>query len=206
MKFPSLIFIALSIAFAASNAQAIEYNSVLTDKSTLAFTSRQMGVPVQGSFPKFTTKVAFDPAKPEAAKVELSIDLATIDAGSKDANDEVVGKQWFNVRMFPAATFTSSAVKAVGGGRYEVTGPLMIKGKSVPVTAAFTFKTEGTNGVFDGGFTMKRIDFAIGEGPWADVSTVANEIQVKFRVVAAASAAAAPATPAVPAKAPAKPK
>ena len=210
MKFPSLAFIALSIACAVSSAQAIEYNSVLADKSTLSFTSRPMGVPVQGSFPKFTTKVAFDPAKPEAAKVELSIDLATIDAGSKDANDEVVGKQWFNVRMFPAATFTSSAVKAMGAGRYEVTGPLMIKSKSVPVTAAFTFKTEGANGVFDGGFTMKRIDFAIGEGPWADVSTVANEIQVKFRVVAAASAApstpTASSTPAVPAKSPAKTK
>ncbi len=205
MKFPSPVFAVLSIALAASSAQAIEYNSVLADKSTLSFTSRQMGVPVQGSFPKFTTTVAFDPAKPEAAKVLLSIDLATIDAGSKDANDEVVGKQWFNVRIFPAATFTSSAVKAIGGGRYEVTGPLMIKGKSVPVTAAFTFKTEGTNGVFDGGFTMKRIDFAIGEGPWADVSTVANEIQVKFRVVATA-APAAPTMPATPTKAPAKSK
>ena len=165
-----------------------------------------MGVPVQGSFPKFTTKIAFDPAKPEAATVLLSIDLATIDAGSKDANDEVVGKQWFNVRMFPAATFTSSAVKALGDGRYEVAGPLMIKVKSVPVTAAFNFKTEGVNGVFDGCFTMKRIDFAIGEGPWADVSTVANEIQVKFRVVAAASGAAAPAAPTTPTKTPTKPK
>ena len=208
MKFSSPAFAVLSIAFAVGSAQAIEYNNVLADKSTLAFTSRQMGVPVQGSFPKFTTKVTFDPAKPEAATVLLNIDLATIDAGSTDANEEVVGKQWFNVKMFPAATFTSSAVKAIGGGRYEVTGPLMIKGKSVPVTAAFTFKTEGVNGVFDGGFTIKRIDFSIGEGAWADVSTVANEIQVKFRVVATASAAAptTPTMPATPAKAPAKPK
>ena len=62
----------------------------------------------------------------------------------------------------------------------------------MPVTAAFTFKLDGANGangIFDGGFTMKRIDFAIGEGPWADLSTVANEIQVNFHVVAAAVAA-----------------
>ena len=207
---PVVALFALYIAAASSATQAIEYNNVLADKSTLTFTSRQMGVPVQGSFPKFTTRVAFDPARPDAAKVDISIDLASIDAGSKDANDEVTGKQWFNAKMFPAASFTSSAVKTLGAGRYEVTGPLMIKGKSVPVTAAFSFKAEGASGVFDGGFTLKRIDFAIGEGPWADLSTVANEVQVKFHVVAAATASPAPsatsATPAITAKLPAKTK
>lgn len=196
MKFLSQAFVLLGITLIANAVHAIEYTNVQTDKSTVTFTSRQMGVPVQGSFPKLSTNLAFDPVKPQSAKVEMTIDLAAIDAGSKDANDEVVGKQWFNIKMFPVAKFTSNAVKAVSAGRYEVTGPLTIKGKSVPVTAVFTFKAEGTNGVFDGGFTMKRIDFAIGEGPWADVSTVANEIQVKFHVVAAA--------PVTPAKPPAK--
>ena len=184
------LFIA-SFAVAAGNAAAIEYGAVQSDKSTLTFTSRQMGVPVQGRFPKFTARVAFDPAKPDAAKVDISIDLAAIDAGSKDANDEVVGKQWFNVKMFPVASFTSNAVKTLGANRYEVTGPLTIKGKAVPVTAAFTFKAEGGNGIFDGSFTLKRIDFAIGEGPWADLSTVAHEVQVNFHVIASAPASAA---------------
>ncbi len=205
MTYRSVIFVAMCVALAASAAQGIEYNSVQTDKSTLNFTSRQMGVPVQGSFPRFTTRVAFDPVKPEAAKVELIIDLASIDAGSKDANDEVVGKQWFNVKMFPTASFISSSVKAMGAGRYEVAGPLTIKGKSIPVTAAFTFKAEGSSGVFDGGFTLKRIDIAIGEGPWADLSTVANDVQVKFHVIATA-ATIAPAATAAPAKAATKTK
>ena len=161
MKSLSRIFNLVGITLIAHAAHAIEYGSVLADKSSVTFASRQMGVPVQGGFPKFTTKLVFDPAKPEAAKVELSIDLATIDAGSKDANDEVVGKQWFNVRMFPVATFTSNAVKSVGPGSYEVTGPLSIKGKSVPVTASFTYKTEGATGVFDGGFTLAAAEARI---------------------------------------------
>ena len=191
----SQIFITAALAVVAYPAQAIEYNAVQTDKSTITFTSRQMGVPVQGRFPKFTARVAFDPANVDAAKVEISIDLAAIDAGSKDANDEVVGKQWFNVKAFPVATFTSNVVKAMSAGRYEVTGPLSIKGKANPVTASFGVKAEGNNGVFDGAFTLKRIDFAIGEGPWADLSTVANEIQVNFHVVAAATAGATPTAP-----------
>lgn len=182
-------FIGVILGITVSTAHAVEFGTVLADKSTLTFTSRQMGVPVQGRFPKFTARIAFDPAKPETAKVEISVDLASTDAGSKDANDEVVGKQWFNVKIFPAATFTSSAVKSLGPGRFEVTGPLTIKGKAQPISAPFTYKLDGANGVFDGSFTLKRIDFAIGEGAWADLSTVANEVQVSFRVVAAPAAA-----------------
>ena len=192
MKYLLRTFVSVGLAIVGTAAQAIDYSDVQADKSALTFTSRQMGVPVQGRFPKFISRIAFDPAKPDAARVEMSIDLASTDAGSKDANDEVVGKQWFNVKMFPAASFTSSAVKALGAGRYEVTGPLTIKGKAVPITAVFSFKVEGANGIFDGGFSLKRIDYAIGEGPWADSSTVANEVQINFHVVAAASAAMPP--------------
>lgn len=186
-------------------AHSVEYAAVQADKSALNFVSKQMGVPVNGRFPKFTAQIAFDPAKPEAGKVNLSIDLAAIDAGSKDANDEVVGKEWFNVRMFPTATFTSTGMKSTGGGKYEVAGTLAVKGKSKPVTATFTLKREGSNGIFEGGFTLKRIDYAIGEGSWTDVSMVANDVQINFRIVAAESAAAASPSSA-PAKAPAPAK
>ena len=36
-------------------------------QSEVAFTSRQMGVPVDGKFTRFDAQVAFDPKKPEAA-------------------------------------------------------------------------------------------------------------------------------------------
>jgi len=175
----------LALLAAAGSAGAVEYSQVQANKSTLTFTSKQMGVPVDGKFGKFTTTLAFDPAKPAAASAKLELDLGSIDAGSKDANDEVVGKSWFNLKVFPTATFVSSAVRALGGDRYELVGKLTIKGKSQDVTAPLTFRQEGGNGVFDGGFTLKRLDFAIGEGAWSDVSTVANEVNIKFHVVAA---------------------
>jgi len=200
----TLLFAALLAAISATGINAAEFSAVQPDKSSISFVSKQMGVAVNGKFPKFTTQLAFDPAKPEATKVSISVDLATIDAGSKDANDEVVGKPWFNVRMFPTATFTSTSTKAVGGGKYEITGTMDIKGKSLPVVAPFTFKADGNTGTFDGSFSLKRNDFAIGEGSWSDVSMVANDVQVSFRIVAAAAASASP--PAAPTKTPAKNK
>jgi len=196
------LFPAIAALAVSPGVIAVEYNTVVPEKSSIAFVSKQMGVAVNGKFPKFSAQVSFDPAKPEAGKVSIGIDLASVDAGSKDANDEVTGKQWFNVRMFPQATFTSTAIKSVAGGKFEVTGPLAIKGKSQPVTATFIVKTDGPAATFEGGFTLKRIDYAIGEGPWADVSMVANDVTVNFRVVATAApvAVAPPAAAKTPAK------
>ncbi|MDD3352263.1 YceI family protein [Zoogloea sp.] len=184
-----------SLALAASGllltgtAQAIEYNQVDATRSSLAFTSKQMGVPVPGSFKRFNASIAFDPARPTAASTTLEIDLASIDAGSREANDEVVGKQWFNVKAHPTARFVSTGVRALGNNRFEALGKMTVKGQTRDVVAPFTFKQEGSGGVFDGGFVLKRMDYGIGEGPWADVSAVANEIEIKFRVVANAGPA-----------------
>ena len=187
MNFRHIVLPAAALLI-TGGAQAVEFKQVDTAKSNLAFSSKQMGVPVPGSFKKFSTQIAFDPAKPTAASTVLEIDLASIDAGSKDANDEVVGKQWFNVKAFPTAKFVSTGVKALGGNRFEALGKMTIKGQTRDVVAPFTFKQEGASGVFDGGFVLKRMDYNIGEGPWADVSAVANEIEIKFHVVANAAA------------------
>jgi hypothetical protein len=33
-----------------------------------------------------------------------------------------------------------------------------------------------------GAFAIKRLEFKIGEGEWADTSMVANDVQVKFKL------------------------
>jgi polyisoprenoid-binding protein YceI len=175
----------LALAAALGPVQAVEFGQVLAEKSNVTFTSKQMGVPVDGSFRKFNVALAFDPAKPAQASARMDVDLASIDAGSKDANDEVAGKSWFNLKAFPTASFVSTGVKPLGGDRYEVAGKLTIKGKTQDVVAPATFRQEGGNGVFAGGFVLKRLDFAIGDGPWSDVSAVANEVQIRFHIVAA---------------------
>lgn len=170
----------------SGGAQAVEFGPVQTDKSTLTFAYKQMGVPSDGKFRKFSAAIAFDPAKPDAASARIDIDMAGIDAGSKEANDEVIGKQWFNVKTFPTAHFVSTGVKPLGGNRYEVAGKLTLKDKTLAVNAPFTFKQEGALGVFDGNLTIKRLDYAIGTGAWADIGTVADEVRIVFHLVTAA--------------------
>jgi polyisoprenoid-binding protein YceI len=179
-----LIF-AVSLALAASDhAGAQRLNAVDHGKSSIAFISKQMNVPVEGKFGKFSVQLAFDTAKPSEGRVQVDLELASIDTGSEEANDEVKGKGWFDVKNHPSARFVSSSVKSLGGGRYEVAGKLTIKGRTRDVVAPFTFKSQAPGVVFDGAFVLKRLDYGIGEGVWSDTDTVADEVQVKFHILA----------------------
>ncbi|UTH72800.1 YceI family protein [Chromobacterium sp. IIBBL 290-4] len=167
-------------------SQAAEYVSIQQDKSTIAFGYKQMGVGMQGHFKKFSAALSFDPAKPAAAKAQFDVALASIDTGSAEANEQVADKDWFNTKQYPSARFVSSAIKSLGGNRFQVDGKLTIKGRTQPVSTVATMTPQGKDAAFDGAFTIKRADFAIGEGDWKDFGTVANEIQIKFHLSARA--------------------
>lgn len=165
------------------------FDQVLPAKNRIDFVFKQMNVPVKGHFKKAKVDLVFDPAAPAKSTVRLDLDLASIDAGSADANSEVVGKPWFDLKNFPTATFVSSSVKPLGGDRYEMTGKLTIKGKTRDVTTPVTVTQNGNTAAFDGGFTLKRLEFAIGDGSWSDTSVVADEVKVSFHVEAERRAA-----------------
>jgi polyisoprenoid-binding protein YceI len=179
------LFTALVLAVALPvAAHAGEFSQVLADKSSIAFVYKQMNVAVDGKFKRFSSQLSFDPAKPAAARASFDVELASVDTGAPEGDQEVAGKPWFNTKVFPTARFVSTGVKALGGNRYEVTGQLSIKGKTQDVVVPATFTAQGSSGVFDGSFTIRRADFSIGEGPWAKFDIVANDVLIKFRITA----------------------
>ena len=172
------------------SAQALEYTQIVPAQSRLVFNYKQMGVPMDGKFGQFSAQLRFDPAKLTTAQARIDVNLASIDTGSTEANDEVAGKGWFNSRAFPNGQFVSSGVKALGGNRYQAFGNLTLKGKTLPVSAVFTVNSSGQNSAtLDGSFVLKRLDYGIGEGIWSDVGTVANEVQITFHLLTTAAPA-----------------
>jgi polyisoprenoid-binding protein YceI len=186
---PTLTPMILALTLAAVlpwSVRAAEYRQVQADQSAITFVYQQMGVTMDGKFNRFTAQLSFDPERPESAKATVDVDLASIDTGSVESDQEVAGKAWFNTPAFPTARFTTSSVKALGDHRYEASGQLTIKGKTQDVVVPATFTAQGKAGVFEGRFTLRRGDFAIGEGPWAAFDVVANDVQIQFRITAQA--------------------
>lgn len=168
-------------------AHAVEYTQVQTGASSVTFGYKQMGVSLDGKFNKFTAQLNFDPAKPDKAQAKIEIHIASIDTGSREANEEVVGKPWFDAKTHATASFVSTGLKTLGGNRYEASGRLTIKGRTQDVKVPVNFSASGSQGKFDGALNIKRLDYAIGEGIWSDTDTVANEIQIRFNIIVTAA-------------------
>ncbi|MEX8507230.1 MAG: YceI family protein [Leptothrix ochracea] len=182
------VFLGLSLGLPGGvHAQAAGPSAKLdASKSEVLFVSKQMGVPVEGRFRKFDAQVSFDPKKPAAGKISLSIETASATLGTPEADGEMPKKTWFNASAFPQATFQSSVIKALGSGRYDIGGKLSIKGSNQDVVVPVTLSQGGAGAnlitTATGTFSIKRLDFKIGDGEWADTSMVANDVQIKFKL------------------------
>ncbi|WP_326534647.1 YceI family protein [Pseudorhodoferax sp.] len=150
--------------------------------SEIVFITRQMGVPVEGRFTAFKAQVALDPKKPETGKVAFSIDTGSARFGSAELDAEVPKPVWLGVVKFPQASFESTAIKAAGPGRFEVAGKLTIKGVARDITVPVQLVQAGAASTASGSFTIRRLDFKVGEGEWTDTSMLANEVQVRFKL------------------------
>ena len=85
--------LALALAFGAAlapGANALEYTALRPEASAITFAYQQMGVGLDGRFTRFDGELSFDPAQLEAARARIEVELASIDTGSPEGNEEVV--------------------------------------------------------------------------------------------------------------------
>jgi polyisoprenoid-binding protein YceI len=176
-------WVAALVVGALPCAQAAEYTQVNETASTISFTYKQFSSRVYGTFSKFKATLDFDTATPSAAHAALTIQLNSIDAGSSDANEELQKPAWFDTAKYPEATFESTGVKVLGDNRYVITGKLTLRGVTQVVEVPVLLKADNAIGIFEGQLKLKRSDFKIGDGEWADTA-VSDVINIKFKMVA----------------------
>ena len=181
--FKSLCMLAVTVAGLSVSSLALAQQKLLPAQSQLSFVSKQMGVPVDGHFTKFDGQIAFDPAKPAAAKIAFTVDTASATLGVPESDAELPKANWFSVAKFPQASFQSSAVKSLGAGKFQITGKLTIKGNVKDLDFPVSMTQAAGLTTVTGQFALKRLAFKIGEGEWADTSMVADDVQVNIKFV-----------------------
>ncbi len=155
-----LCSLVLSLAMLLQAGGQASAQGVLIDKSEIRFVAGQMGVNVEGLFRKWTANVAFLPKDLAKSKVEVDIDLGSIDLASEDSEKEVKDRLWFDTARFPVAHFASTSIRDLGGDRYEIAGQLSLKGIKRDAVVPVAFKKDAAgNSVAEGSFTLKRLDY-----------------------------------------------
>lgn len=177
---PAAVAASLVALMAAVPAAAADY--VQAAGSTLAFATKYDGEVFTGTFPGFSTRLSFDPADLSGSKLDVTIPLAGADTGNGDRDDTLRSADFFNVAKFAQARYTATTFRSLGDNRYAADGTLELRGVRKPVTLTFTW-TPGPAPVLAGKATVKRLDFGVGGGDWADTGTIPDEVAVSTRVV-----------------------
>ncbi|MCY2961708.1 MAG: YceI family protein [Planctomycetota bacterium] len=139
--------------------------------STVIFSTTHMNTSRSyGRFNAISGTFAVDMAKPEASKVEIQIDVNSIDTANKDRDAHLLGPDFFDAKQFPVATFQSTSVKKSGEKTWSVTGTLALHcvKKEVTIPLEMTGTGKGREGEaligFHGTFSIQRADYGIQYG------------------------------------------
>jgi polyisoprenoid-binding protein YceI len=150
--------------------------------SRLSFASKYSGDAFTGSFRRWTADIAFDPAQLPASKIVVSVDMSSVTTGDADRDETLPTGEWFDTKKFPRATFTSTAIKAAGPGRYTATGTLNMKGVTRPATLNFGLKITGDKAESIGQLTLDRSQFGVGQGQFKGGETIPLAVTVNTAI------------------------
>ncbi|GBR03018.1 YceI family protein [Asaia siamensis] len=166
-----------------ATAQAASWQ-VEKDHSQLGFAGTQTGSAFKGVFTRYEPTIILDPAAPEKAHFELTIDLASAKTGDTQRDTALPGSDWFDIAHFPKAHFVSTSVRQISGDHYEAVGTLTLRDLSHPVTLDFTLHIDGSKAHAQGQAAFSRALFGVGQGPWASGQWVGLPVTVTFDFVA----------------------
>ncbi len=170
----------LALVLAAS-APAFATDYVQAPGSSLAFAGKYQGQIFTGTFPGFTSRLRFDPQSLENSSLDVTIPLATATTKNSNYDNALHGAAFFNSEQFPQARYQASTFRALGDGRYAADGHLILRGITQPVTLEFTW-IDGTHPRLSGRATVRRLQFDVGAGDWADTQLIPDAIAISTRV------------------------
>jgi polyisoprenoid-binding protein YceI len=154
--------------------------------SKLGFTVTHLGIAdVPGYFEDYDVTIEAYEDDFSDAKVELTVQTASIDTRVQKRNNHLKSPDFFNVEKYPTMTFKSSGIKEVGDDKYELSGNLTLHGVTKPVTVTMVYKgsvqNEMTQGNLKAGIqitgTIDRSEFDLGNG--FPPPMISNEVRIK---------------------------
>lgn len=165
-------------ALLANPAAAAEY---VQESGVLTFASEYQGEIFTGQFPGFRTTLDFDPAAPQDARLDVVIPLAGTSTDNAERDNTLASAAFFNIAKFTQARYTANGFRSTGGNGYVADGTLELRGVSKPVSLTLTW-TPGERPLLTGKAQVRRLEFGVGGGDWADTGIIPDAVAISTRV------------------------
>jgi polyisoprenoid-binding protein YceI len=165
-----------------ASAQAATYEMDAA-KSKVIFQYSYKAKPYEGEFRKVKATFKIDPASPASCDFSVTIPIADLFVSSQEVVDYLLDIELFDVDQFPTATFKASKCRRQSGNSFLSDGLLTIRNQTKPIS--FPFKLDVAKGFhLTSEVTIKRLDFGVGQGYWANTAEIPNDVKVKVDVQA----------------------
>jgi polyisoprenoid-binding protein YceI len=186
----TLVLLFSSTSFAPVYAGAKNW-SVDMANSRLGFIATQAGAEFKGQFQKFRAEITFSPDDLVHSFVDVEINMLSVDTQSYDRDTTIITSDWFHTSMFPIAQFRADRFVALGEGRYEAHAQLTMRKISREVVLLFELTIEENpnkvgmkRAIVSGRLDLLRTAWGVGQGQWADTSTVGDKVVVVVELTA----------------------
>ncbi|MBX5437960.1 MAG: YceI family protein [Thermoflavifilum sp.] len=159
--------------------------------SEILFKVRHMVIStVTGKFEKFDGTVETEDDRIDTAKVEFTIDTASVNTGVPDRDNHLRSDDFFNAQQFPQIRFVSTAFKKINDQQYRLEGNLTIRDitKLVELNVEYGGMVKDPWGNTRAGFVVtgkiNRKDFGLKWNALLETggAVVSDEVQVQCAV------------------------
>ncbi len=165
---------------------------LLPEQSRLKFVFEQAGSDETGRFDSFDAVFWFNPGfgagVPAEGHFEVSINMASVNTGDDERDQILRSGDMFAVKQSPQAFFRVATIRHIEKNRYLAEAELQIRDRSHKITFPFTLAPETREGGqkafrMRSTVTIKRLDFGVGQGDWAETTWVSDKVQVEVDVL-----------------------
>jgi polyisoprenoid-binding protein YceI len=170
-------------AFAGAAAAAgVAGYSTDPAQSKLEFTGLQAGAEFKGVFHKFTATVDFSADALPTSRIDVQIDMASVDSSDKDRDTTIRGKDVFDVAHNATAHYVTKTISKSASG-YAAAGSLTLHGVTKDVPIEFQFVPAAGGAKLSGSAKLNRLDFGVGQGDWKSTDTIGDAVKINFSLV-----------------------
>jgi polyisoprenoid-binding protein YceI len=172
---------AVLLGAAAAVAAVAGYTSD-AQQSRLEFVGLQAGAEFKGVFHKFTADVDFAPDTLASSRIDVQIDMNSVDSIDKDRDATIRGKDVFDVAHNPTAHYVTKSITKTPAG-FSAVGALTLRGVTKDVPIEFQFVPAAAGAKLSGSAKLNRLDFGVGQGDWKSTDTVGDAVKINFSLV-----------------------
>jgi polyisoprenoid-binding protein YceI len=172
---------ALAAALVATSAVSAAEMKITPANSKIEFLGTKNDGSHTGGFQKFTGSVSVPGADLAGATITVEFDTTSLYSDNAKLTNHLKSPDFFDVRTYPKAAFTSTGIKKANGGAatHQITGNLTLHGVTKPVTIPVKAAVTAEGVTLEGTFKIQREEFGMTYGKGRVHNDVTITVNVK---------------------------